>query len=258
MASRLTYSSQSKNGLEGAPCLIVFTGESNSGGQASNNAATAYELSQRPSVQILNNNSFTFEALHIAGGNNLYGHYGLDPEYLGVMHGWELELANLVEGGRFPAAPCYLVKTGQGGSKISQWNEGDRYYTSFIKRVDAAIAGLQQISGAAPRMFIVYSQGINDAISNVDVSTWKAATIAHIDKIRTRYGAEIPFIVTLFMNTFSLAAAYNNAIVEISNELKGIYTVVGADLTRDDIYHWDYNGMKKLADRLLGSVANLL
>jgi hypothetical protein len=238
--------------------LIIFTGESNSGGQANNSPATEHELSDRPAVQILNNYTLKFEDLNISTGNNLYGHYGLDPTYLGVYHGWELGMANLVESDMFLPAPCYLVKTGQGGSRISQWNDGGSYYTSFKNRVDAAISEMKKLTGAAPRLYIIYSQGINDAINNLDVATWKAATIAHIGKIRDRYGANVPFVMTRFMNTFALSSDYNSAILEIASELDDVYTVDGSDLSLQNSYQWDYEGMKKLSARLLNVVLTLV
>lgn len=116
---------------------------------------------------------------------------------------------------------------------------------------------MKKLTGAAPRLYITYSQGINDAINNLDVATWKAATIAHIGKIRDRYGSNVPFVMTRFMNTFALSPDYNAAILEIASEVDDIYTIDGSDLPRDDSYHWDYEGMKKLSARLLNVVLNL-
>ncbi|MBL8182439.1 MAG: InlB B-repeat-containing protein, partial [Blastocatellia bacterium] len=89
--------------------LVIITGESNSGGYAVNADATPTELSARPGVQILNNNTLLFEDLDI-GTNNLIGHAGLSEN---ATHGFELGLANSVAASEWPNSPVYLVKAGQ-------------------------------------------------------------------------------------------------------------------------------------------------
>jgi len=114
--------------------LVVITGESNAGGYALNSEATPEELAPRPAVQILDNDALVFRPLAI-GTNNLLGHAGLRPT---ETHGFELELANRAE--RWPAdrQPVYLVKTGQGGSRIADWAPDGAYFRTFRTRVAAA------------------------------------------------------------------------------------------------------------------------
>jgi hypothetical protein len=95
--------------------LIIFTGESNSGGLAPNSALSSSESPPRRSVQILNNATLTIQTMQI-GVNNLIAHTGLIDN---ATHGWENELANAAEAGRFNQQPIFLVKTGQGGSVIT-------------------------------------------------------------------------------------------------------------------------------------------
>jgi len=224
--------------------LIVFTGESNSGGYALNSEATTEELAPRPAVQILNNTSLVFEALDI-GTNNLIGHTGLSN---GTTHGWELMLANRVEAGTFIPSPCYLVKTGQGASTIAQWDVGDAsgYWNTFQTRVDEAIDLLTTLTGSAPSIYLFYSQGINDAIAGTSTATWKTKTLAHWDKIRAKYG-QVPIVATKFMSNYS---AYNTAIDEVVAQRQDAYAVVTSDATLRDANHWDYAGMKLVSGRM--------
>jgi hypothetical protein len=77
--------------------LIIFNGESNSGGYADNSEALPSELAPRPSVQILDNIGLaSFLDLDI-GTNNNVDHLGLSN----TSHGWELGLANSVEAGEW-------------------------------------------------------------------------------------------------------------------------------------------------------------
>src|ERR1044072_1981924 len=104
--------------------LFIFNGESNSGGLGANSGATSHELSVRSSIQILNNYTLLFEDLHI-GVNNILQHAGFnDSGPNNQNHGWELGLANKVEANAFPQTQAHLVKTGQGGSLINEWNVG--------------------------------------------------------------------------------------------------------------------------------------
>lgn len=224
--------------------LIIFTGESNSGGYALNTQATSDELLPRAGVQILNNDTLIFEDLDI-GTNNLIGHAGLSN---GPTHGWELMLANRVEGTTFIPAPCYLVKTGQGASTIAQWDEGDGsgYWTTFQARVDEAIDLLTTLTGSAPAPYIFYSQGINDSLASTAVETWKTKTLAHWDKIRAKYGM-VPIVATKFMSYYS---TYNTAIDEIVAQRQDTYAVETQDATLRDTNHWDYAGMKLVSSRM--------
>lgn len=227
--------------------LIVMSGESNSGGIAPNSDATESELQPRPELKILNNTSLVFESL-LLGTNNLIDHDVLSttPPF-NVTHSWENQLANKSANGEFGSTPIYLVKTGQGGSRIDQWSESDVYYTKFKTRVDAAIS-LLNIS-AEPKFVLLYSQGINDAIAGTDIEIWKSATIAHFNKIRTRYGSGIPIVMTKFMNTY---ASYSTAVEEVCNSVDNCYCIETSDLPLlSDGNHWTYTGQKTIANRMV-------
>lgn len=236
--------------------LIIFTGESNSGGDAPNSSATSGELAPRSEVQIWHNYNNNFTNLDI-GTNNLLGHKDLDPEKATVSHGWELQLANRVSDGDLPN-PVYLVKTGQGSTRIAHWAEGATYSTvnpwaKFQARVDSAITYLTATYGQAPRLFIFYSQGINDMNAATATATWKAATKAHLQKIRAKYGSTVPIFMTkIYISGYT---TYNTAIDEIAAEEPYTYAVSTSGATSgSNIVHWDYAGMKLVANNLINTM----
>lgn len=231
-----------------APTLLVFSGESNSGGQVLNSEASEVEIAPRPRVQILNNLTFCFEALDIGTNNNL-DHFNLSAT---DFHGWELELANRLYAGTLPDDTIYLVKTGQGGSAISEWADGSTYFAKFKRRMDSAIAKITYQYCKAPDVVLFYTQGINDALANTNIETWKAATIAHFAKIRALYG-NISIYVPYFMNGFE---PYNTAYDQIVTEVGHITMVISTGAALQDSYHWSYAGMKVVADNLIDAWRN--
>jgi hypothetical protein len=233
-----------------APLAFVFAGESNSGGIALNSEATPAELAPRPSVQIMNlySGTFAFEPLDI-GFNNVVDHAGIStvPTYVPVppntilVHGMELGLANAVEGGAFDVSSVYLIKTGQGGSRIAQWDVGGVYWTKFLERTNAAKAKLP----ANTRWVVWYSQGINDAVAGVPIATWKAATVDHLQKIKTQLpGCRI--VLTEFQSMPANAGypAVNAAIEEIVAADPTLAAVSSAGAATDGANHWSYAGFR--------------
>ena len=110
---------------------FVFTGESNAGGQAPNSGATLDELASIREVQILNNNTFTFENLDIGTNNNI-DHWNM---ICCDTHGFELQLANSVKANAFTNNPqVHLVKTGQGLSILGDWNVGGVFWNKFLQK----------------------------------------------------------------------------------------------------------------------------
>lgn len=230
------------------PLLVVINGESNSGGYALNSQALPGELGPRKAVKILNNSSLaSFDDLDI-GANNLIGHDRLPN---GVTHGFELELANRADANLFYRKPCYLVKTGQGGSRIAQWEADGSYFKTFLKRVDAA---KKLLDGQQYRTVILFSLGINDAIAGTDVKTWKLGVKAHFMNMRKVTGDNTPIIMTRFMPYYK---AYNQAIEELCREIPNTYSVNSLDAPLRDRNHWNYQGMKLVAGRMLDVLESL-
>lgn len=241
--------------------LFVFNGESNSGGIGENSDLTSGELAARSSVKIWNNDSPGFQNLDI-GTNNLLSHVGLT----GVSgwtgwHGWEAGLANAVEAGTLPN-PVYLVKTGAGGSVISQWNSGGSYETTMKSRINAAKAAIEA-TGKSVRIVIWYSLGINDRIAGTNEASWKAAVEAHFANIRSTYGPNVKIHMTRFMTklmdgaTYNPNADFNDTILSIDSANANNYSIDG-DASLVDNNHWNAAGLKTLANRfIISTLSNL-
>jgi len=233
--------------------LIVFAGESNSGGYAVNADATTYERTARSSVKKLSEYTFLFESCQV-GVNNKQDHAGHTDN---AEHGWELGLANNVEAGTFVSkTQLHLVKTGQGGSLISQWNVGGTYFNKLTSRYNAGKDILISESKTY-KPIIWYTQGINDAIAGTNASTWKAATIAYFTQLRTLIGSDTPILFAQMM-VGTLGANYNTQINEIISEVPNCYLISSTSATLRDTNHWDYSGMKLLADRFSSQTELLL
>lgn len=250
--SRLANGTGSAAPADSQNLLIVFSGESNSGGQARNVDAAGGELGARANTLILNNSTLEFETLNI-GVNNLLGHFNFTPTQQGELHSWELGLANLRDAGTL-RTPLRLVKTGQGGSVIANWDVGANYsgvvepWTKFQERVDAALAILNP---TGTKFGLLYHQGINDIIAGTAVATWKTKTKDHFTKIRAKYGT-VPIVMGKIQSTAGAAYSnYNTAIEEIATEMSEVYWVAVEDLPKDDIYHFSYAGQKTLGARLI-------
>lgn len=230
------------------PILIIIAGESNARGYALNSQATVGELEETSSVKILNNATRLFENLHI-GVNSL-----VDSGYVGAdTHSIELGLSNMAESGYFGQNPIYLVKTGQGGSKIDEWDIGDAYYVEMKVRVNAAKDLIVSITGKSPTMYLFYTQGINDAIAMTNINTWKAATIAHLNQIKTDLGY-MRIAITKFEAPMTARDDYNTAIDEICASEINTLAISTLGLSIRDTNHWDYEGMKILAKRAINKL----
>ena len=229
--------------------LFVFTGESNSGGLGLNSQASAEELAPRSQLQILNNSSLVFEALDI-GTNNLLGHGGLES-YFTTCHGIELQLANQVVAGRWPKSTAYLVKTGQGGSKIALWlNNAQTYAATFSQRVATAMQLLED-NGIAYRPVVFMSIGINDAFDNTDPATFKSNVKEVHGNIRSVLGSNTLIVMTLFESpiaSYQENDEINDVIRQIASEDSNVLAISTAGFQADGGSHWSYAGLKSVAD----------
>jgi hypothetical protein len=223
--------------------LFVFIGESNSGGYGNNEYLTDAEKRPRPSVQIWHHTLNVFQDLDIET-NNLIGHYRLPDN---ESHGWEHGLACKVED-KILSKPVYLVKCGQGGSRILQWNEGGLFYETMIHRVSGAETTLKN-KGINPVFVIWYSQGINDINDNYDKVQWKEATKLLFQRIRKKFGQDVLIIMTEFM---SGKTSYNESIEELATDDLFTLSIKTENIySLRDINHWDAKGMKLMADDLV-------
>ena len=233
--------------------VFVFNGESNSGGMGVNADATPVELAARSCVQIMNltNGLFNFENLQL-GVNNLRDHAGMESVY-NICHGFENQLANSVESAVFAnQSRVFLIKTGQGGSKIADWAIGNTYWTKFLQRINA---GKPQLP-ADQQWVVWFSLGINDAMSGTPVSTWKADTLAHLNRIKTELPGAI--IVMTQFQSIVYGAAYNQTIAELAAEEAGVFAVDSTGATLGDSYHWNYAGLKTVGERMAATTKQAL
>jgi hypothetical protein len=240
------------------PLLIVFGGESNSGGIANNSSATTLELGPR-NLKILNNSTLTsFDSLHI-GNNNQVGHAGLEFAF-NTGHGFELQLANRYDEGAFGQRQVFLCKAGQGGTVIANWVDGVLYnsidaYSLFIARVEAAISLIQNQTQQTPIVIMFWSQGINDGGNNVP--SWKTKTKSLFASFRQDLGIILPIYSTQFQGM-----GFNNtdtAIAEIENEISNYKAINTAGAERIDVVagpniHWGYLGMKQVTNSIINAL----
>jgi hypothetical protein len=229
------------------PLAFVFTGESNSGGIGLNADAAPSELRPRPAVQILNltDGRFGFEPLCL-GKNNLRDHARLDA-YYETCHGLENGLAHAAETGVFAGrAPVYLVKTGQGGSRIAEWapDHASGYWQKHAQRIEAA---KRQLPGD-PQWAVWFSLGINDAIAGTAVGVWQSAVVAHLRRLREQLPGAV--IVMTQFQAMKKYPAFDAAIAAIAAQEPGVIAVSSAGAVLRDENHWSYAGFKTLAQRM--------
>jgi len=229
------------------PLVFVITGESNSGGIGLNSDASPKELSPRNSVQIMNltDGKFRFEPMQL-GVNNLRDHFGLEKYYTSC-HGFENQLANAVDANAFPGhKQVYLIKTGHGGSRISQWSEkhSSGYWKKFLQRTDAAKRQLPK----NPQWVVWFSLGINDAIAHTPIDQWEKGTRAHLKRIQK----QLPGCIIVMTQFQSMGFPETNAaIAKIAKEEANVFAVDSTGASLRNIYHWDYQGLKTVTDRMV-------
>lgn len=235
-------------GASTPPLLFIQVFESNSGGIAPNSSATSPELAVR-NIKILNPTSLSFEPLHI-GVNNIIGHSGLEA-FATTTHSWELQIANRYDEGAFGGRTVYIVKAGQGGTRVEHWADGATYSgiqprALLSTRVNAAIAEITAIHGIAPEKVWLATLGINDGIAGTVAATWKTAMKNLIDDIRAEFGTEDMYIMSFEFRTTSY---YETQIAEIASEMSRVYRISTTGLGNiGDGNHLDYLGQKAWAN----------
>lgn len=230
--------------------LFIMNGESNSGGQGNNTLASIVELAPRTNTKILHNGTLAFEDLDV-GVNNIINHSGITNN---ASHGIEIGLANTIDAGRWDYSTLYIVKTGQGTSRIGQWVPGHAsgYWTTALSRINAATALLDADNKTiVPIVFI--SLGINDILAAVSAATYKPLMVAHIAKFRALLGAETIVLITKFTSPPLIAGldAYNAIFDEIAAEDALTFAINTDNTDAKDSYHWNYNGLKLISERIL-------
>ena len=234
------------------PVMLVMLGESNSGGQVSINDLSSSDKEETQQVRTLDVVHYTcFQPLHIGVNNNL-DHYNLKPR---INVGWHTQIASRAKTQKATLYPYYLVEGGQGGSTVSQWTANSTFYKKLITRIDTAIYYVKAETGKSlPDIHFLYSQGINDAITGTPATQYKAGAVDLINRIRSRYGNAPVYITELPENFHPSAGEYNRVITEIAKELPNIHLIETTDAPLQDQYHWSYEGMKIIANRMMDKV----
>ena len=242
--------SVSGSGGSNAVNLVVIQGESNAAGLAYNSQASTAELAPRTNVKIINNNTLQFETLQLGVNNNI-----LENVVDQSTHGLENGLANAVDAGQL-TKPTYLVKAGGSGSWISEWlsngtsrNPGQYGWSQLVARMDAAVNYLKS-KGIPYTITVWQSIGINDYNAGTTNATYQSRMIQFRTDFRNRYGQNIPCLTTHFFS----GHPYNPVIDAIAaSDPLGICSAIDVSGTtyRDPNVHWDYNGFKVIASRMV-------
>lgn len=246
--------------MQPRPLLVLYAGESPSGGLGGNTYATAGELAKRR-LRILNNTTLlSFDSLDV-GTNNLTGHLGLIYASADA-HGFEIELANRYDDGDFGTRKVYLCKAGQGGTRISMWADEATYsaesqtvepYDTFIARVQAAISIIESETGLTPLVVMFWNMGINDAGIGTNEETFKTTMKDVFALMRTDLGITLPIYMTQYQD---ITPIYDDEMQEITTEIDDAYVIPTNDAETVEVfagagYHFGYTGSKVVSGRMI-------
>lgn len=231
--------------------LFIIIGESNSGGTGSFVHTKPGDLDPFDRAYILNNNTLIMEPLDL-GTNNLIGHFGLADN---SAHAFELEIARRAEYG-YLRNIAYIMKSGQGGSVIAEWDTTGSYYQTFLTRYQAASDAMDSIGQAFYPVFMV-TIGVNNALASLDSATYRADFQAWIENMRDDIGA--PTAPVVIPEITGGGADPDFAVVNsIYNDLEGVltnFTVIDVSQAyTGGSYHWPYQGLKVIATGMLRSL----
>lgn len=236
--------------------LFYIEGESNSRGFAIiDPVINSVDIGLQKSVKILDVN--TFDVLHdlIIGGDNYNNNNLLGTVESGQRGkervGFEMEIARRAKLNKWYGNPCHMIKVGQGGSIISEWEIGGSYD-------NLSLTAINNFKTLTPNLnyktVVLYTLGINDFFAGTNIATWKSAVKARFEVLRNRVGSNTPIIVTQFQSiTPHDLSAFNDAIEEIANEMPRIYPVDSTGCATYDGIHWGggETGIKQLTGRML-------
>jgi len=216
---------------------VIIGGESNSGGLAFNSQLPSELLLPSNVVSIWDNNANNGWLPLQIGVNNLIGHASLsNVGFSTTRHGLERSLLENAY------KQFYVTKTGQGGSRISQWLPADvsGYYNTFVSRVNNGITALGAVSYTP---VYVWWQGVNDALDGNTSTQWAVDTQAHFARVRSILGANTRIFVLTVMNNSANKILINTRIASLAGPLTTVVDVSSADnYVQSDTNHWDTTG----------------
>ena len=227
--------------------LIVLFGESNSGGRVLNSECSSQDL-QEKTIKIFNNGNSIFEPLQI-GVNNLINHFRIPNN---TEHSMELELSNKYDDGYFVGKEVLLLKSGQGGSKVSEWQIGGSYFNTLKSRIDTAISSL---SGENLDVIFMLSLGINDSLAATTSADFKKGLKTLIQNLQNYFSFPINLSLMKFEFVTSAAAnCYATQIDEVATELgMKTFSTAGCAVLPDG-NHLTYSAMKTATNNFLNSL----
>lgn len=249
--------------------VFIMAGESNSGTRNTSSTLLAGEGGVRTGVRIWNNNTNILEPLNIGVNNALDENDVIAPGW-----GWENQLANLRRDGVLNS-DIVVVKTGQGGAFIQSYHPtrttpNPNYYNRTLTKINGVKAALLA-EGKTPVFYIMYSQGINDALADGGNGTdpenfpglsgstyWKAATLAHLQRLRDVTGATTKICLMKFFNLpgLQIGVYANTKIDEIVASNPNNLSINTADLTSQlysDQVHFNQISTKTVTDRYINA-----
>jgi hypothetical protein len=158
-----------------------------------------------------------------------------------------------------PTKQYALIKYAAGGTALyNDWAPGTgAQYTAFRNTVTAGLAALQAAGHTTEIIGMAWHQGESDAIEGQQAA-YQANLTAFIADIRSRYGADLPFLigeirrsngpafVTVADAQIAVAAADPNAVF-----------VPASDLSFLDTYHFDAPSQIVLGQRFAATFASL-
>lgn len=236
--------------------LFYVEGESNSRGFALlDPILNSADIGLQKSVKILDVNNFNILHDLIIGGDNYNNNNLLGTVESGQRgkerFGFELEIARRAKTNNWYSNPCHVVKCGQGGSIISQWNTGGAY--DLLSQT--AITNIKNFLKNIPhKIIILYSLGINDRLAVTDLTAWKNGVKARFEVLRSRFYANTPIIMTGFQSISGVdMTSYTSTLNQIAGEMSNVFCVDSTGCTTYDGIHWDAaeTGMKQLTGRML-------
>jgi len=239
--------------------LIVFVGESNAIPKNAAETASAGDYGVRSGVKIWNSNNNTFEQMNVPTNTTLNQNARIADGW-----GWEVQLANLRQNGTINR-DIRIVQTGQGGALIGQFNTdfAEGYWPQLQTKILAAKAAVIA-EGKTPIFYVMYSQGINNAISYNQplndpthfpglsgAAYWQAATLANFANIRNLTGANTKICMTKFINSYG--TYLNSAIDNIVNDNPSLnFSISNSGLSAQaDGLHFDAASTKTIVDRMV-------
>lgn len=222
--------------------LVVFAGESNPVGVVSNAGLSGSELSPFPRIQILNNQNYQLEALHIGVNNNINVNSSL------AFHGMELQLMkSITADSAFLHDTVYLVKIARSAASMSMLV--DTLPVAYA-RLDTAIAQIRA-KGYYPQIYMWMSQGINDAVA--DSATWLKNRLYYVTQIRKHINSYFPVFETRLIG----AGVTRNNTIDLLPYWDGFtYVLNTTGFSTMDANHWDSAGIASICKRMLSFSAD--